>query len=485
MPQALKVGVFAAIVLAVIGFFVLKIEDLRLFGAEGRRVDARFESVAGLDDKAAVRVAGVRVGKVDGIRLEGRSARVSLLLEQEVELTEGSKAVIASTGLLGDKYVELVPGPSGAPLLPPGAVLPGETPVTLDQAIARIDAIGSNIQQITGSLAGGGAGDTISRLLANLEVVSQEVRELIAANREAVSGTIRNFESASATLARELPRLAERMEAVLAEVGGLVAENRGNVSASLENIAQITRDIQPAIADLKTISGRLAAGEGTIGKLLTSDEAHTRLVGTLSSIEGGVESLKDTLGAAQRIGLDLALEGYYLPEREKSQAGAVIDIDTRSDWLYRVAVVDPSDLVTRRKVQVITETLPDGSTQQRTIETFNQEEDLRFSALLGRRLGRSLTLRTGLIESKFGVQVDYPLFDDRLWLSLEAFDFSRAQDLDTHVRLSGRWRLHPNLYLMAGYDDPLVSDRRAVLFGAGIRWKDDDLKYLLGSLPSF
>jgi ABC-type glutathione transport system ATPase component len=38
---------------------------------EGHRVDASFTSVAGLDDKSAVRVAGVRVGRVDGIRLEG------------------------------------------------------------------------------------------------------------------------------------------------------------------------------------------------------------------------------------------------------------------------------------------------------------------------------------------------------------------------------------------------------------------------------
>jgi phospholipid/cholesterol/gamma-HCH transport system substrate-binding protein len=44
--------------------------------------------------------------------------------------------------------------------------------------------------------------------------------------------------------------------------------------------------------------------------------------------------------------------------------------------------------------------------------------------------------------------------------------------------------LNPNIYLLGGYDDPLESEFESVFFGAGIRWKDDDLKYLLGSLPS-
>jgi phospholipid/cholesterol/gamma-HCH transport system substrate-binding protein len=485
MPQAIKVGIFAALVLAVLGFFILKIEDLRLFAPEGQRVDALFDSVAGLDDKAAVRVAGVRIGKVDGVRLEGQRARVTLLLEQPVALTEGAKAVISATGLLGDKYVELVPGlPGGAPL-PPGSVLDGETPISLDQAIARFDKIGANIEQITGSLTGSGSGDNvIARLLANLEEVSSQVRDLIAANRASVDGTIRNFEAASGTLARELPRLADRLDATLAAIGDLVGENRENVAASVENIRKVTEEMQPVIADLRTISDRLAKGEGTIGKLLTSEEAHDGLVSTLESIKGGVGSLQETLGAAQRIKLDFAMQGFTIPDRDKSQADFQLDIDTKTDWLYRVAVVDPADLVTRRKVQVFTETLPDGTVETRTLETLSEEQKLRVSALLGKRFGKDLTLRTGLIESKFGVQADYPLFDEKFLLTFQAWDFSREQSLDPHLRLTGRYNLHPNLYLLGGYDDPLVSDRDAFFIGAGIRWTDDDLKYILGAAPT-
>ena len=96
MSYTVRVGIFVVAALAVLGYFILRIEDLRLLRGDERRVEAIFDSVAGLDDKAAVRVAGVRVGRVDGIRLEGQRAHVTLLLEEPVELRQGAEAAMAS-----------------------------------------------------------------------------------------------------------------------------------------------------------------------------------------------------------------------------------------------------------------------------------------------------------------------------------------------------------------------------------------------------
>ncbi|MDP9121703.1 MAG: MlaD family protein, partial [Acidobacteriota bacterium] len=174
MSQAIKVGLFATLCLVVLALFVWKIQDLNPFRQQGKRVEAVFGSVAGLDDKAAVRVAGVRVGRVDGIGLspDGRSATVRLLFEKPVPLTQGASARIANLGLLGDKYVELVPGPPGAPPLPANAVLQGKTPVSFDDAMAKLDGIGESISKVTGSLGslgGGDLGGNINRLVADLQ----------------------------------------------------------------------------------------------------------------------------------------------------------------------------------------------------------------------------------------------------------------------------------------------------------------------------
>ena len=112
------------------------------------------------------------------------------------------------------------------------------------------------------------------------------------------------------------------------------------------------------------------------------------------------------------------------------------------------------------------------------------ENQTTISAQFGFKFGDA-RLRAGLFDSTGGAAVDYGFLKDKLWLTLEAYDFSRPNDLDPHVRLSGRWWLSPNIYVMGGYDDPLVKARDSLFFGGGVRWSDDDLKYLMGSVPKF
>jgi len=52
-----------------------------------------------------------------------------------------------------------------------------------------------------------------------------------------------------------------------------------------------------------------------------------------------------------------------------------------------------------------------------------------------------------------------------------------------HFKLYGRWNASPNLYATSGVDDVLNPGLRSLFIGAGIRWKDEDLKGLIGSIP--
>jgi phospholipid/cholesterol/gamma-HCH transport system substrate-binding protein len=478
MPSAVRVGIVATVCLVLLAVFIWKIEDLNPFGAKGRRVDAVFRSVAGLDDKATVRLAGVRVGRVDGIGLDGRMARVSLVLDRPLPLTQGTTARIANLGLLGEKYVELVPGPVGAPPLPEGAVLPGETPPSFDDAMAKLQDIGTSIQQVTGAISG----ESINRLLESLEATSEEVRALIAENRATVGSTVRNLDALSATLARELPRLAGEMQRTVAQISDLVAENRGNVDASLANVRELTGKLQTSVDNLNRISGKIASGEGTIGKLVNSEEGYHEVISTLDSIQGGVEKLSGTLGAIQRFKLDLDLQGYYLEAPEESRSGFSVVVDPQDGkHLYRGGLANTPGGRRRHKTQTFTTTNPDGSVETTTVDTLSVEDRYVATGLFGFQAPRDVRLWAGLIENSGGVEVDAPFLDRRLLMSFEAFDFNRPGDESPHLRLTGRWQFHPNLYLVGGYDDPL--EEHSLFLGAGIRWTDDNLKYLLGAVP--
>jgi phospholipid/cholesterol/gamma-HCH transport system substrate-binding protein len=491
MSQTVKVGIFMTVALVLLGWLILKIEDWSLFGEKGRRFEAVFESVVGLDDKAAVRVAGVRVGRVDGVRLDGsgRRARVGLLLDPALVLTEGATAAIANQGLLGDKFVELSPGPAGGAPLPEGSVLPGETPVSFDQAMEKLDEIGSSIQDAMKGLSsedGGGIG----ALIDSIQATADELRAVIAENRESFGGTVKNFERFSATLAEDLPRLTAQIERVLGQVDSVVAENRGNLQEGLENVKELTASVQRSVDNLNTITDRLVKGEGTIGKLLTSDDAHNELLDALGSVEKGVETLTDTLGRAQKMKLELGLTSSYLSETEESRSAFRVDLAPQGDEskrLYRFDLVsDPYGRV-QEKTTIETVTLPDGTVEETTTTRLTRDERRNeYSALFGfpfaERRGR---VWIGLVENSGGAQVEYSLIPERVWLSFEAYDFSRELDLDPHLRLSALWYPWRNVFVEAGYDDPLVDDLRSPFVGFGLRWSDDDIKYLLGSIPSF
>jgi len=481
MKSLVKVGIFATLCLIVVAILIWKIEDINPFAVKGQRLEAVFPSVAGLDDKATVRVAGVRVGHVDGVGLQGTHARITLALEKPLPLTVGTTARIANLGLLGEKYVELVPGPPGAPPLPENAVLVGTTPPGFDEAMQKINNIGASIQQLTGSLAGGDVGGNVNRLINDALLTSAEIRALVAENRANVASTVRNFDQMSATLAQELPRLADQMKRALDQIAAVVQENRGDLNASMGNVRALTDKLQTSADNLNKISDKIASGQGTIGKLINDDKAYDQVLSTLDSIQGGVQTLSSTLGTVNKLKIDLDMQGYYLPDADGSQSSFRLDIDPQDNkHLYRAGLVSSPFGKRRQKTETVTVTGPDGIPVTTTTEKITQEKTYAATGLFGFQAPGDVRLWAGLIESTGGAQVEYPLplLDRKLWLSFEAFDFNRPHDLQPHLRLLGRYQFHPNLYVVGGYDDFLENDSAFV--GGGIRWTDENIKALLG-----
>jgi hypothetical protein len=136
MNAAAKIGLFALIGLIILGFFILRIENLPLgSGGDVVMVEARFASAAGVDRKAPVRIAGVRVGQV-GTNPPGRPAGgAGDLAGSGRSLHEGASAQVVNMGILGDKYVEIVPGDATRPLLPAGTQLVGQAAPSIDEVM--------------------------------------------------------------------------------------------------------------------------------------------------------------------------------------------------------------------------------------------------------------------------------------------------------------------------------------------------------------
>ena len=503
MSSAAKVGVFMLVVLGILGFFILKIEDLSFErGKQSKQIKVLFDSVAGLDEKSAVRVAGVRVGKVSKIKLtpDGR-ALVTLEVDKDVELHQGATAKVANLGLLGEKYIELDPGSARQPALAQqsGVTLNGTQPASIDDVTNQISSIATDVKAVTASLRevmGGPAGEQrLADIVENVHQITGEVRMLIAANEGNVNTTASNLRQITDDLRVEIPKIAASIDRVTNALGGTVGENRSDVREIVENLKGLSTDLKVTATNLNDITGKVRSGDGTIGKLFYSDEAHDRLVGALSSVESGVNELKNTLGRVNRMSLDVGINSEYesykknnLGFNDSSRSGVQVKIMPNPDInrFYNIELNEDPHGALHDKIVETTTTDPTTGVSS-TVVTHETRIDRNFviSAQAGWQLD-SLALRVGLFDSTGGAGADWR-FNDRLTLTGEAFDFGEKYDSNPHLRVLGQYIVRnekknfPQVYVSTGVDNLLNS--RAITIGAGIRWRDDDLKYLLGSVP--
>lgn len=107
-------GVFVLLGLLCVAYLTVKLGRMELFTDKGYTVTCRFSSITGLRVGAEVEIAGVPVGRVASITLDGERplAVVGLRINEGVRLTDDVIASVKTSGLIGDKYVKLSPGGS-------------------------------------------------------------------------------------------------------------------------------------------------------------------------------------------------------------------------------------------------------------------------------------------------------------------------------------------------------------------------------------
>ena len=133
----LIVGVFVLIGIAALTYLAVKLGKLEVVGSHQRHVQAVFDSVAGLKPGAPVEVAGVQVGQVKRIALDGERELVTLAVHPEIKVYEDAIASIKTRGLIGDKYVSLSPGGSDKELSAGGKIRDTESGVDLEAIIGE------------------------------------------------------------------------------------------------------------------------------------------------------------------------------------------------------------------------------------------------------------------------------------------------------------------------------------------------------------
>jgi len=291
-----KVGIFVVLGILVLTYFTIRVGRIAVREV-GYRVYTHVESAAGLDKNSPVRIAGVEIGKVESISLEGLKAKVTMHLPFSVQLPLGSKVYVKSAGLLGEKYIEISPG-TGAEFIKANAMVEeGGPSADVDRVLTQLSNIGGDIQKVTRSL---------SNVLGG-EEGEKSIKELVTGAKE----TMTNLQDITQTIQKGEGTLGKLVkdDTLYTEVKGTVASLR-QVSETLEKgegtLGKLVKDealysetkaamteAKETMANLRKVSEQIEKGEGTLGKLAKDEALYEDTRRAVKSVQKAADGISE------------------------------------------------------------------------------------------------------------------------------------------------------------------------------------------------
>ena len=294
ISREFKVGFFIVLAIALFywGFNYLKGTDIF---ASSKMFYAVYDNTEGLTKAKAVQINGFQVGLIDDIYFHpDGSGRLIVKLKMELDypLPEDTRAMIHSSGLLGERNIQLIIG-SSSNLLLAGDTLQSDIEGSLGDAVnAQVAPIKAKAEKLLGSL------DTAVTLLTGF--LSADTRDNFKRSFESLNQTFIRLDNSSAILEEYLEdnqanfgKFAEN----LASISENLKSNNANITAVLSNlnavtdslkrvnIAQTFAKVGHAVGELDEVMAKINSGEGSLGQLINNKELYNNLEDASSSLD--------------------------------------------------------------------------------------------------------------------------------------------------------------------------------------------------------
>jgi phospholipid/cholesterol/gamma-HCH transport system substrate-binding protein len=284
----IKLVVYVAVCLSVLAYLITLIGNVHLF-SHTKKYKAQLADVTGLLPNDSVKVAGVAVGKVTGIRTQRGRAIVSFTVNSNVPIRTSTQVGVRWRNVLGQKYFYVYPG-SGGRLMGKKDVIPvsqsvpsadvGEFLNSVGPILKAIDPTQVNafVEALAQALQGNE--DKVRSLIGNTAAVADTLGSLdtktgriidnfdqvlgaVAERDSALNQTVTNLSTVSKTLADNnsaLQGLVTNFAAVQAQLRQLITEHRGDVDAAVNNLQTIAGVLGQHRQDLEKSLATLSSG---------------------------------------------------------------------------------------------------------------------------------------------------------------------------------------------------------------------------------
>ena len=283
LPDEAKLGIvfLLAIITFVWGLFYLK--EWRVTG-DTYLVDVQLSSAVGVKSTDPILVGGVRIGKVEAVTLDDLTPVVTLRIDEPYEIPEDSQVEVISRSVMGEKSINIRKGVSTT-MIPPGGTIAGTSAPGISDMFTQVDSVTLNMRD----------------LLKNANLLLDPERD--KSIKSGVSGVHDLIVELRQTLKREsgqFNRVLANMDSLVVNAKNLSDTERSKVSSTLDNLENTSGRLQDMMDELQSTSTaldniltRLDRGEGTMGKLLQDDRLYEDAVRVAGKMDRLVTSLDE------------------------------------------------------------------------------------------------------------------------------------------------------------------------------------------------
>jgi len=524
-----RVGFFVLAALCVFAYMGFQIGAFRFDRFRYNTYVVSFKDTGGLERKGVVKIAGVKVGWVEQIQLvnDGHMhAQADLMVLKEYELHADAYAIVRQDGLLGPRYVELIPGDPYGRRLGSGDALtkPTADPVSVDELLVQFKQIALNVNSVTESfksVMGDEEGkERLQAMFENMAVASERISSFASTIDQSLTKNAENID-AFLDIGTDIKQLTSKLEGQILPAFQESVDRIANTfdrdfdrvatkfETTTESLEEASIQARDGLRNVSAVAEKINEGKGLIGKLVNDDTAYRDLQIAVTGFKNYVTKLDrlqivcDTHSESMHRRaefyrhedskgyFDLRIypnqDHFYLVELASSEKGYVYRAETdrkfydmdSPECFPEGARVDVRNLPTP-------ELRPQDFLRER-VETYRRNT-IKLGLQFGKVFGE-ITFRFGMFEGTAGVgtDIEVPLGTDKLrWITtIDMFDFrgwNRKGDRRPHLKWMNRMFFMQNLYFTFGADDVASKRNANVFFGVGMRFGDEDIKYLMSNL---
>lgn len=279
-----------AIIVAFVGFSVMK--DLPLFKSS-TTIYTKFSKVNGLLPGNLVNVNGYKIGTVKRMEITASdSIRVTLNIEEGYAIPKGSLAILKSSGLLGNKFIEIQKSRNEKTIQDGG---------TMEGAFE---------QGMMDSFADKGAklSDDISSSVKGIEELVSNLNETLSEkNKENISGMLSNLKSSTHSLNELLQKKQLDLDSMIVSakntmqnIDDLSAENKTKLNTMISNLETTSGELETlseglnkTTLTLNEVLDKVNSGQGTLGKLVNNPSLYNNIDSLSVNLNALIKNIND------------------------------------------------------------------------------------------------------------------------------------------------------------------------------------------------